>query len=248
MAKVLANVVVALFQVVDSGCKQVVNLLNLIKSGTLALMPIDTEETMKRTAKEIQNNANCKALRRARELRKLSRKELASRLDISVSAVEKFERGVDILSEERINRILEAMEITAQQFHKVKRGKNLNSTADRKKLVLSNSDRRSYRKEITKECQVLRSMRRMKSLSQDQASFLCGYARATIGHIENGRIELSNERIRHIVESYGYKYMDFENNLNQEELRDQIIETCIDKINQLDDSKLGLVKNLLGSL
>lgn len=243
MAKILANVVVALFQVVDSGCKQVVNLLNLIKSGTLALMPIDTEETMNRTAKEIQNNA----LRRARELSKLSRKELASRLDVSVSAVEKFERGVDNLSEERINRILEAMEIRAQQFQKVKRGKTLNTRADRKKVVLGNSDRRSYRKEITKECKVLRSMRRIKGLSQDQASFLCGYARATIGHIENGRIEISKERAKHIVESYGYKHSDFEENLSKAELRDTIIDSCLEKIEHLDDSKLEIVKNLLGS-
>lgn len=239
--------VVALFQVVDSGCKQVVNLLNLIKSGTLALMPIDTEETMKRTAKEIQNNANCKALRRARELRKLSRKELASRLDVLVSAVEKIERGVDILSKERINRILEAMEITAQQFQKVKRGKTLNTRADRKKVVLSNSDRRSYRKEITKECQVLRSMRRIKGLSQDQASFLCGYARATIGHIENGRIELDRERINHIVEAYGYNYSDFVENMGKAQLRDDVVDQCLEIIKKLDDSKLEIVKNLLGS-
>lgn len=202
---------------------------------------------MKRTAKEIQNNANCKALRRARELRKLSRKELASRLDVSVSAVEKFERGVDILSEERINRILEAMEMTSQQFHKVKRGKTLNTRADRKKVVLSNSDRRSYRKEITKECQVLRSMRRIKGISQDQASFLCGYARATIGHIENGRIELDRERINHIVEAYGYKYSDFTENMGKAQLRDDVVDQCVEIIKKLDDGKLEIVKNLLGS-
>lgn len=210
-------------------------------------MPIDTEETMKRTVKEIQNNANCKALRRTRELRKLSRKELASRLDISVSAVEKFERGVDILSEERINRILGAMEITAQQFQKVKRGKALNTRADRKKIVLNNSDRRSYQKIVTKECKVLRSMRRIKKISQDQASAMCGYSRATIGHIENGRIELNKERIRHIVKSYGHNYSDYEKALECEELRDEVIDSCLEKIHQLDDSKLELVKNLLRS-
>lgn len=239
--------VVALFQVVDSGCKQVVNLLNLIKSGTLALMPIDSEEIMRCTAKEIQNNANCKALRIARELKKLSRKELASRLAITVSAVEKFERGIDILSKERIERILEAMEITFTQFQKVKRGKTLNTRTVREKIVLKNSDRRSYRKEITKECQVLRSMRRVKGIPQDQASFLCGYARATIGHIENGRIELDRERILHIVEAYGYKYCDFTENMGKVELRDSILDQCFEIIKKLDDGKLEIVKNLLGS-
>lgn len=203
---------------------------------------------MNRTAKQIRNVANCKALRRARELKKLTRKDLASRLEISLSAVEKYERGVDFLSKERIKRILTALEISTEQFERVKRGKGLKTLADRKKAVLTNSDRRSYQKIVTKECRVLRSMRRIKNISQDMASSLCGYSRATIGHIENGRIELPKERIKHIVESYGYKYSDFEANLNKEELRDNIVDSCIEKICRLDDSKLMIVKNLLGSL
>ena len=91
-------------------------------------------------------------------------------------------------------------------------------------------------------------MRRLKKLSQDKASNFCGYPRATIGHIENGRIELSNERIKHIVESYGYKYSEFEENLNKDEMRDTIVDSCLQKIEKLDDSKLEIVKNLLGSL
>ncbi len=206
------------------------------------------EKSMSKTAKEIQNNANCKALRRARELKKLSRKELASRLKISVSAVEKYEKGVDFLSEARLEKIIKALEISKEQFIRVKRGKGLNSLAYRKKRVLNNSDRRSYQKNISKECSVLRSMRKQKELSQYAAGHLCGYARAAIGHIENGRIELSKERIEHIISSYGYQYKDFEDNMNKEELRDQVIDSCFRKIKQLDDTKLVIVKNLLGSL
>jgi transcriptional regulator with XRE-family HTH domain len=206
------------------------------------------EKTMIRTAKKIQNYANCKALRKARELKKLSRKDIASRLKISVSAIEKYERGADILSEARIVNILKALEIYHEQFIKLKRGKGLTTHADREKRVLENTDRRSYQKNITKECRILRSMRREKGLSQDHASLLCGYARAAIGHIENGRIEISKGRIEHIIKSYGFSFKDFEGNLNKDELRDQIIESCIDKINSLDDTKLSIVKNLLGSL
>ena len=81
-----------------------------------------------------------------------------------------------------------------------------NSRRKTTKTVLGNSDRRSYQKKITKECRILRSMRRMRKFSQDKASKICGYSRATIGHIENGRIELSEARIRFIVESYGYAF------------------------------------------
>ncbi len=91
--------------------------------------------------------------------------------------------------------------------------------------MLKNSDRRSYQKIVTKECKVLRSLRRIKKISQDQASAMCGYSRPTIGHIENGRIELSEERLRHIVKSYGYKYSDFEGSMAKAELRDTIVDT-----------------------
>ncbi|MEC7277661.1 MAG: helix-turn-helix transcriptional regulator [Bdellovibrionota bacterium] len=91
-------------------------------------------------------------------------------------------------------------------------------------------------------------MRRMKKISQDEASKLCGYSRATIGHIENGRIELSRSRIEHILRSYGYKYSEFEENMSKEELRDSVVDYCLRKINHLDDNKLGVIKSLLNSM
>ena len=59
--------------------------------------------------------------------------------------------------------------------------------------------------------------------------------------------QISRERAKHIVESYGYKYSDFEENLSKAELRDSVIDLCLEKIEHLDDSKLEIVKNLLGS-
>jgi DNA-binding XRE family transcriptional regulator len=56
--------------------------------------------------------------------------------------------------------------------------------------VLTNNDRCSYQRIITKEVRVLKALRRMEKLSQDQASSICGYSISTISHIENGRIEI----------------------------------------------------------
>jgi len=94
----------------------------------------------------------------------------------------------------------------------------------------------------------LRSMRRMKKISQDEASRLCGYSRATIGHIENGRIELSRSRIEYILRCYGYEYSEFEGNMSKEELRDSITDYCFNKIEELENEKLELLKNLLRNL
>ena len=187
------------------------------------------------------------ALKRARILKCLSRKDLAKKLNVSYKAIEKIENGRDKLSEERLQNIIKAIGITHEEFLKIKRGKKITKT-ERVKNVVTNSDRRSYRKLITKESQVLKSLRRLKDISQDQASALCGYSRPTIGHIENGRITLDKERIVHIVTCYGYTYSDFERSFHKEKLRDEIIDLCFSKMKKLPDEKLAIVWGMIESI
>lgn len=197
--------------------------------------------------RKIKLTANVKAIRRARELCGISRQELASKLGITNKTIEKIENGRMNLTPERLGEILEALELKQTDLARIKKGKGL-LKPKRRLIVTSNELRRSYKRIITKECRVLKSLRRKKRISQDHASYLCSYSRPTIGHIENGRIELSNERIQHILKCYGFKYSDFEADLGKEALRDEIVESCIEKIQLLDDTKLEIVKNLLGSL
>lgn len=211
-------------------------------------MPTHKGFKMSRTVKEIQNTSNVKALKRARVTLALSRKELSIRLNVTPKAIEKYENGRDFISKERLVKILEALELTQEQFLKIKKGKNFKPALVREKKVLTNKDRRSYQKNITKACQVLRSMRKSKGLSQDQASRLCGYSRATIGHIENGRIELSQAKIRHILKSYGESYSKYEENHKMDELRDSIEEYCISRLRTLSDEKLNLLRSLIVNL
>jgi len=177
--------------------------------------------------------------------------EASAKLKIGPKGLGAIENGRVCLDKSRTEEIVKSYDLTYLDF--IKKKKLIEKEQKNKKgkqvvrHVLSNSDRRSYQKIITKECKVLRSMRRIKKISQDEASRLCGYSRPTIGHIENGRIEISRERAKHIVESYGYKYSDFEENLSKAELRDSVIDLCLEKIEHLDDSKLEIVKNLLGS-
>jgi transcriptional regulator with XRE-family HTH domain len=201
---------------------------------------------MKNT-KTIKLSSDVKVIRRARELSKVSRNQLGQLLGISNKAIEKIENGRMRLSASRITEILEALNLKQSDLIRIKKGKDL-LKPKRKLIVTSNNLRRSYKKLITKECRVLKSMRKQKGFSQDHASHLCGYSRPSIGHIENGRIELSKERIIHILKSYGYKYQEFESNFEKKELRDQVIDSCFEKINKLDDTMLDIVKNLLGSL
>ena len=172
---------------------------------------------------------------------------MARRLNLSPKAIEKYENGRAIIDDEKVFKILDALKISKEEFKKIKRGKKA-GLSKRDKNIRANNDRRSYQRVITKECRVLKSLRKTKGITQDNASYLCGYSRPTVGHIENGRIGLSKERIKYIIKCYGYKYSDFEANLGKEELRDEVLYSCIGKIELLDDSKLSIVKNLLWSL
>lgn len=200
---------------------------------------------MIKTTKEIINHANVRALKRARVELALSRKDLALRLGVSPKAIEKYENSRDLLSEKRLSNILEALGITPYQFLRIKRGRNLLPVQKREKKVLKNSDRRSYQKNITKECETLRSMRKMKGISQDDASKLCGYSRTTIGHIENGRIELSKSRILHILACYGCDYLEFEENMRRDTQRDEIISKCCKILSYLSNGQLDMIEQLL---
>lgn len=179
-------------------------------------------------------------------------KEAGKRLEISEKTIGAIENGRISLGKNRIEEILKAYGLTYLDFERARRLIIKEGPKKHKRqfirTVLKNSDRRSYQKIITKECKVLRSMRRMKKISQDEASRLCGYSRATIGHIENGRIELTKDRIQCILRAYNYKYTEFEKYLGNREISDNIIEYCIKKVWQLEDSKLSIIKTLLENI
>src|SRR5690606_24785601 len=105
----------------------------------------------------------------------------------------------------------------------------------------------SYKKIITKEVRVLTLLRKMKNLTQDEASAVCGYSRPTMGHIENGRIEIPQSRVMHIVTSYGYEFSKFEELMREEVLRDEIIDSCMKKLISLSEDKLKLVQSVLAN-
>ena len=191
--------------------------------------------------------SNAKVLRKARVLKCLSRKELAEKLNVTYKSIEKIENGRDKLSPERLNKILDAIGISNEEFLKLKQGKGITEQV-RLKNVLEHRDRRSYKKNITKEVKVLKTLRRMKDISQDKASTLCGYSRPTIGHIENGRIAIDRNRILHIISCYGFKYLDFERYLKVDNLRDEIIDHCLKKLKILSDEKLGHVWGIIDSM
>jgi transcriptional regulator with XRE-family HTH domain len=193
------------------------------------------------------NLSHAKALRQSRELVKVTRLQLAQRLNLSPKTIEKYESGRAIIDDEKIQSVLRQLELKREDYEKIRKGKGI-GLKRKQKSVLSNTDRRSYMRIITKEVRVLKILRQMKNLSQDQASAICGYSRPSIGHIENGRITLDQNRIQHILHFYGYSVSEFDRLMREEILRDEIIKEAIAKMNCLSEEKLKIVSSLLKSL
>ena len=190
------------------------------------------------------NLSNAKALRRAREMMKVTRLQMSKRLNLSLEAIKKYESGRAIIDEEKIDKWLLTLELTQDDFTKIKKGKGI-PRGRKVKTIISNSERRSYQRIITKEVRVLKILRQMKNLTQDQASAVCGYSRPSIGHIENGRITLDKNRIEHIVESYEYSILEFDRLIKEEILRDEIIKNCMKKLISLSEDKLKLASTII---
>ncbi len=199
------------------------------------------------TLKEKINLSHAKALKRAREMMKVTRVEMARRLNLSLEAIKKYEKGGAVIDERKIIKYLEALDLTNKDYQKIKKGKGI-SRNRKKKTVFTNQERRSYQRIITKEVRVLKILRQMKNFSQDQASAVCGYSRPSIGHIENGRITLDQNRIDHIVESYGHPMSEFHRLMQEEIIRDELLSEAFETMKMLPEEKLKIVSSLLKTL
>lgn len=211
-----------------------------------------TRKTKKRFSRKIVT-AEHLALRELRLDLNLSLKEAGEKLGVSSKMIGAIENGRVTLNQNWIERVVFSYGLTLIDFKRAMRILEKEGLKKRRqkvvtRTVLSNSDRRSYQKIITKECRVLRSLRRQKGLSQDQASALCGYSRPSIGHIENGRITLDHNRIEHIMESYGYPLSEFERLMREEIIRDEMLSDSVETMKRLPEDKLKLVSSLLQSL
>lgn len=193
-----------------------------------------------------------KALRELRLSKNLSLEEASGPLGIKSKALGHIENGRVKLTKEKIEKIILSLGFHYHDFLRAKKKvqddkKNRVSRPTIKK-VLTNSDRRSYQKIITKEVRALKALRVLRKISQDEASYLCGYSRPTFGHIENGRIAVDRERVQHIIKSLDGKVEDFEKYLKAEVMRHELIDQCRKKILDLTDDKLSLIKGILDSM
>jgi len=191
------------------------------------------------------------ALRKMRDFLKLDRKSAAILIEKSSKQLEKIENGYVEVTPQLINHFVTKYGFSIKNFELLVAGKmeqvKNNICPKNEKVIENNLLRRSYKKVITKEARVLQVLRRLQGLSQYKASFLCGYSKTAIGHIEHGRIEIPKSRICHIVKSYGLSMKDFEHHMKSEVFVTDIQDDCIKIIKGLGEEKLKVVYPLLST-
>lgn len=191
------------------------------------------------------------ALRKMRELLGHDRKTAGLLVEKSPKQLEKIENGFVEVTSQLINHFILKYAFSKKHFELLVLGKFSevqNNICSKKRNVIENNKlRRSYKKIITDDIRILISMRKQKNLTQYDAGKTCGYTRTTIGHIENGRIELPPSRIKHIVLSYGFTMKDFEEHKASEVLITDLQDNCIELIRKIDTTKLTAVYSVLKS-
>ncbi len=189
------------------------------------------------------------AIKKLREIKGLNRKAASVLLEIGHKSIERIENCRAPLNEERIVKYVSRYGFTMDDFNLCLNG-HVTQVRDKyspekPKVIENNILRRSYKRIVTKEVKTLQVLRRLKRLTQHKASVYCGYHRSAIGHIENGRIELTPKKVKHIVESFGYTMADFEYHFKSDQFITDIQENCINIIRALSEEKLKAVYPLL---
>ena len=106
--------------------------------------------------------------------------------------------------------------------------------------------KRSQRKIITPTSKILRYMRMSRQISMRAAGKRNGLSDSAIAHYETGRMDISTDRIRQLVENYGYTMQDFEEYTAGKPLPVlSIKDECYCLIDRLDETKLRAVHALL---
>lgn len=193
------------------------------------------------------------AIRKMRELRQYTRTHAGILLTLSGKQIEAIENGRVQLTDSRIDDFCSAYKVSRVQYESIKSGKQQSLLDPHKseqspKIIDNKLLRRSYKKVVDRKVRAIISLRHLAGLTQDGASFKCGYARCQFGQIENGRVELSEKRIRHIVCRLGFTVGDYQRELNGDQTSYEMRDECASILKGLMFEQLQSIFPLLKSL
>lgn len=192
------------------------------------------------------------AIKAIRMLKGLNRVEAAKKCGWSSRAFEQLENGRCNYTEARIKRLVDLLGASWDEFEVIRKDpkKMLAVLAEHsyKERALDRKPRRNHYKIVTKEVRVIRELRMQRGISQYEASRRCGYVPSAIGQIECGRINLTPERIQHILVCIGSTRAEFDRLLSAPVLRDEVIRNCLESLTRMDETKLESAVNVIKAL
>jgi len=192
-------------------------------------------------------------IKKMRLLKRITRQQAAELyFDFGFKTIEKLENGRGIISLEKFKVFQEKYGFSDNDVEAIRTGKiQVSSDANsiRKKITTEKrKDRRFCHRQVTRECKVLKELRIQKGLDQYSASELCKFDKRAIGFIENGRIALTDKKLRHIVETYGFTMEFFFQLLRLPLLRHEMVEEGQALVAKMDENKLRIVIPMLQSM
>ncbi|MAZ46936.1 MAG: hypothetical protein CME65_00140 [Halobacteriovoraceae bacterium] len=198
----------------------------------------------------ISNNAVL--IKKMRLLKRLNRQQAALLFGFSYNLIEKLENGRGKISTERFRQFQEVYGYSDREVEDLRSGKieaPTDANCIRKRITTEKRlDKRFCHRQITRECKVLKELRLRVNLDQYSASKKCGLGKNTIGWIENGRVTLTEKKIRKIVEAYGFTMELFNQLIKVNPLRHEMIEQCQSIISKMDENKLRAIMPMLQSM
>ena len=105
--------------------------------------------------------------------------------------------------------------------------------------------KRSQQKRITQEAAIVRHMRHERGLSLNEAGARVRITGSAIAHIEQGRMDLSRERLKTLVQAYGYSMQEYLEYVDGKPIPVSYRDECVAIVRQLDDVKLQAVHAVL---
>lgn len=106
--------------------------------------------------------------------------------------------------------------------------------------------KRSQQRRITRTSKILRFMRVSKRISMREAGRRCNLSDSAINHYEHGRMDVPEQRLRHLVEAYGYSMDDFRAFSEGKEIPVlSIKDECVGLLELIDEAKLKTVHAVL---
>lgn len=147
-------------------------------------------------------------IKKMRLLKRLNRQQAALLFDFSFKTIEKLENGRGNISIEKFKEFQRQYGFSDSELEDIRLGKTqapTDANCIRKKITTEKRENKRFRhRRITRECKVLKELRLQKNIDQYSASKSCGFGQNAIGFIENGRVTLTDKKIRKVVESYGF--------------------------------------------